>query len=173
MEKAGRLIKLQQTARRLTTQQGVPVSDDQNTLRIGPRGLALLEDLHFREKIFHFDHERIPERVVHARGYGAHGFYENYESLAGITRADPFQQPGQRTPTFVRFSTVLGNKGSADLARDVQGFAVKFYTQQGNWDLVGNNMPVFFYSGRDEVPGSGSCGEAGAGQGLSAGGDRS
>ena len=128
----------------LTTQQGVVVGDDQNSLRIGERGPAALEDFHFREKIFHFDHERIPERVVHARGYGAHGFFENYEPLTDLTRADPFQRGGQRTPVFVRFSTVAGNKGSADLARDVRGFAVKFYTQAGNWDLVGNNMPVFF-----------------------------
>ncbi len=128
----------------LTTQQGVRVADDQNTLRIGERGPAALEDFHFREKIFHFDHERIPERVVHARGYGAHGFFENYEPLTRLTRADPFQQSGQRTPAFVRFSTVAGNKGSADLARDVRGFAVKLYTQDGNWDLVGNNIPVFF-----------------------------
>jgi catalase len=128
----------------LTTQQGVPVSDDQNTLRIGERGPAALEDFHFREKIFHFDHERIPERVVHARGYGAHGFFENYQPLGELTRADLFQRAGQRTPAFVRFSTVAGNKGSADLARDVRGFAVKLYTQEGNWDLVGNNIPVFF-----------------------------
>ncbi|MFN8026088.1 MAG: catalase [Acidimicrobiia bacterium] len=129
---------------RLTTRQGVPVADDQNTLRIGERGPAALEDFHFREKIFHFDHERIPERVVHARGYGAHGYFENYESLADLTRADHFQRAGERTPVFVRFSTVVGNKGSMDLARDVRGFATKFYTQQGNWDLVGNNIPVFF-----------------------------
>jgi catalase len=128
----------------LTTQQGVPVADDQNSLHVGARGAALLEDFHFREKIFHFDHERIPERVVHARGYGAHGYFENYGSLADLTRADLFQRAGQRTPVFVRFSTVAGNKGSADLARDVRGFAVKFYTQEGNWDLVGNNIPVFF-----------------------------
>ncbi|MGI8803988.1 MAG: catalase [Solirubrobacteraceae bacterium] len=128
----------------LTTQQGVVVADDQNTLRVGERGPAALEDFHFREKIFHFDHERIPERVVHARGYGAHGFFENYDPLSDLTRADPFQRSGQRTPAFVRFSTVAGNKGSADLARDVRGFAVKLYTQEGNWDLVGNNIPVFF-----------------------------
>ncbi len=128
----------------LTTQQGVPVGDDQNTLRVGERGPAALEDFHFREKIFHFDHERIPERVVHARGYGAHGFFENYEPLGELTRADLFQRAGQRTPAFVRFSTVAGNKGSPDLARDVRGFAVKLYTQEGNWDLVGNNIPVFF-----------------------------
>ena len=128
----------------LTTRQGVPVRDDQNTLRLGETGPALLEDFHFREKIFHFDHERIPERVVHARGYGAHGYFENYEPLSDLTRADLFQRAGERTPAFVRFSTVAGNKGSADLARDVRGFAVKLYTQQGNWDLVGNNIPVFF-----------------------------
>ncbi|HET8758531.1 MAG TPA: catalase [Solirubrobacteraceae bacterium] len=128
----------------LTTQQGVPVADDQNTLRVGERGPALLEDFHFREKLFHFDHERIPERIVHARGYGAHGFFENYGSLADITRADLFQRPGERTQVFVRFSTVAGNKGSGDLARDVRGFATKFYTREGNWDLVGNNIPIFF-----------------------------
>jgi catalase len=128
----------------LTTQQGVVVADDQNTLRIGERGPAALEDFHFREKIFHFDHERIPERVVHARGYGAHGFFENYEPLDELTAADLFQRAGERTPAFVRFSTVAGNKGSGDLARDVRGFAVKLYTKAGNWDLVGNNIPVFF-----------------------------
>ncbi|MBC8035794.1 MAG: catalase [Rhizobiales bacterium] len=128
----------------LTTAQGGPVSDDHNTLKIGERGPILVEDFHFREKIFHFDHERIPERVVHARGYGAHGFFENYKSLAKYTRADLFQRAGEKTPAFVRFSTVAGNKGSADLARDVRGFAVKIYTQEGNWDLVGNNIPVFF-----------------------------
>ncbi len=128
----------------LTTQQGVVVADDQNTLRAGERGPAALEDSHFREKVFHFDHERIPERVVHARGYGAHGFFENYEPLTELTRADLFQRAGERTPVFVRFSTVVGNKGSFDLARDVRGFAVKLYTQEGNWDLVGNNIPVFF-----------------------------
>ncbi|MEU4220275.1 catalase [Actinoplanes sp. NPDC026623] len=128
----------------LTTQQGVVVGDGQNTLRVGERGPAALEDSHFREKIFHFDHERIPERVVHARGYGAHGYFETYESLSDLTRADLFQRAGERTEVFVRFSTVAGNKGSADLARDVRGFAVKFYTREGNWDLVGNNIPVFF-----------------------------
>ncbi|EPE96446.1 catalase C [Rhizobium grahamii] len=128
----------------LTTAQGGPVADDQNTLRVGARGPALMEDFHFREKIFHFDHERIPERVVHARGYGAHGFFETYEPLTDITRADIFQRAGEKTPVFVRFSTVAGNKGSFDLARDVRGFAVKMYTKEGNWDLVGNNIPVFF-----------------------------
>ncbi|MDM9623289.1 catalase HPII [Rhizobium sp. AC44/96] len=136
----------------LTTAQGSPVADDQNTLRVGARGPALIEDFHFREKIFHFDHERIPERVVHARGYGAHGFFETYESLAAYTRADVFQRAGERTPVFVRFSTVAGSKGSFDLARDVRGFAVKMYTREGNWDLVGNNMPVFFIQDAIKFP---------------------
>ena len=128
----------------LTTAQGGPVADDHNSLKIGARGPTALEDFHFREKIFHFDHERIPERVVHARGYGAHGYFENYQSLSKYTRADLFQRPGEKTPAFVRFSTVAGSKGSVDLARDVRGFAVKLYTKEGNWDLVGNNIPVFF-----------------------------
>jgi catalase len=136
----------------LTTAQGGPVVDDQNTLKIGARGPTLIEDFHFREKIFHFDHERIPERVVHARGYGAHGFFETYESLAAYTRADIFQRAGERTPVFVRFSTVAGSKGSFDLARDVRGFAVKFYTKEGNWDLVGNNIPVFFIQDAIKFP---------------------
>ncbi|MER9369486.1 catalase [Mesorhizobium sp. M0618] len=136
----------------LTTALGTPVSDDQNTLRIGERGPSLIEDFHFREKIFHFDHERIPERVVHARGYGAHGFFETYESLAKYTRADIFQRVGEKTPAFVRFSTVAGNKGSFDLARDVRGFAVKLYTKEGNWDLVGNNIPVFFIQDAIKFP---------------------
>lgn len=136
----------------LTTQQGIPVSDDQNSLKIGERGPTALEDFHFREKIFHFDHERIPERVVHARGYGAHGFFETYESLSSITSADIFQRKGEKTPAFVRFSTVAGNKGSADLARDVRGFAVKLYTKQGNWDIVGNNIPVFFIQDAIKFP---------------------
>ncbi|HTO31445.1 MAG TPA: catalase C [Pararhizobium sp.] len=136
----------------LTTAQGGPVSDDQNSLRVGPRGPLLMDDFHFREKIFHFDHERIPERVVHARGYGAHGFFETYDSLAAYTRADLFQRAGERTPVFVRFSTVAGSKGSADLARDVRGFAVKMYTKEGNWDLVGNNIPVFFIQDAIKFP---------------------
>src|SRR5438270_1776013 len=136
----------------LTTQQGTPIADDQNSLRVGPRGPTALEDFHFREKIFHFDHERIPERVVHARGFGAHGYFENYESLADVTRADLFQRAGEKTLTFVRFSTVAGSKGSADLARDVRGFAVKLYTKQGNWDLVGNNIPVFFIQDAIKFP---------------------
>jgi catalase len=136
----------------LTTQQGVPISDDQNSLKIGARGPTTLEDFHFREKLFHFDHERIPERVVHARGFGAHGYFENYESLSDITKADLFQRPKEKTPVFVRFSTVAGNKGSADLARDVRGFAVKLYTKEGNWDIVGNNIPVFFIQDAIKFP---------------------
>jgi catalase len=141
-----------QRANTLTSQQGMPISDDQNTLRVGARGPALLEDMHFRGKLFHFDHERIPERVVHARGFGVHGFFENYASLANLTSADLFQRPKERTPAFVRFSTVVGNKGSFDLARDVRGFAVKLYTREGNWDLVGNNMPVFFIQDAMKFP---------------------
>ncbi|MCZ4091304.1 catalase [Sinorhizobium psoraleae] len=136
----------------LTTAQGGPVADDQNSLRAGERGPTLIEDFHFREKLFHFDHERIPERVVHARGYGAHGYFETYESLSAITRADVFQRAGERTPAFVRFSTVAGSKGSADLARDVRGFAVKIYTKEGNWDIVGNNIPVFFIQDAIKFP---------------------
>ncbi|MBU0584403.1 MAG: catalase [Alphaproteobacteria bacterium] len=136
----------------MTTAHGVPVSDDQNTLKIGTRGPTLIEDFHFREKIFHFDHERIPERVVHARGYGAHGYFETYDSLAEYTRADIFQRAGEKTPAFVRFSTVAGSKGSFDVARDVRGFAVKLYTKEGNWDLVGNNIPVFFIQDAIKFP---------------------
>ncbi|MGH7101709.1 MAG: catalase [Acetobacteraceae bacterium] len=136
----------------LTTEQGAPVADDQNTLKAGARGPALLEDQHFREKIFHFDHERIPERVVHARGFGAHGTFENYAPLADLTSADIFQRAGEKTPAFVRFSTVAGSKGSSDLARDVRGFAVKLYTAEGNWDIVGNNMPIFFIQDAIKFP---------------------
>lgn len=136
----------------LTTQLGTPVSDDQNSLKIGVRGPTALEDFHLREKLFHFDHERIPERVVHARGFGAHGYFENYESLSDLTKADLFQRPKEKTLAFVRFSTVAGNKGSADLARDVRGFAVKIYTKEGNWDIVGNNIPVFFIQDAIKFP---------------------
>lgn len=139
-------------ARTLTTQQGIPVSDDQNSLRAGRRGPTLLEDFKLREKIFHFDHERIPERVVHARGYGAHGVFELTKSLGKQTRADVLSTVGQQTEVFVRFSTVAGRAGSFDLARDVRGFAVKFYTKQGNWDLVGNNIPVFFIQDAIKFP---------------------
>jgi catalase len=136
----------------LTTEQGAPIADDQNSLKAGRRGPTLLEDQHFREKMFSFDHERIPERVVHARGFGVHGYFENYEPLTDLTSADLFQRAGERTPAFVRFSTVAGNKGSFDLARDVRGFAVKLYTEEGNWDLVGNNIPVFFIQDAIKFP---------------------
>ncbi len=136
----------------MTTSQGIPISDNQNTLRAGARGPALLEDFHFREKIFHFDHERIPERVVHARGYGAHGYFEATEDLSELTSAHLFQEKGRKVPAFVRFSTVAGNKGSVDLARDVRGFAVKLYTEEGNWDIVGNNIPVFFIQDAMKFP---------------------
>ncbi|HMG14841.1 MAG TPA: catalase, partial [Saprospiraceae bacterium] len=128
----------------LTTNQGLRINDDQNSLKAGDRGSTLMEDFHFREKITHFDHERIPERIVHARGSGAHGYFELHESMTQYTKAKFLQKPGTRTPVFVRFSTVAGFKGSSDLARDVRGFAVKFYTEEGNYDLVGNNIPVFF-----------------------------
>ncbi|WP_269714993.1 catalase [Caulobacter sp. NIBR2454] len=137
---------------RLTTNQGIPVSDNQNQLKAGARGPVLLEDFMLREKIFHFDHERIPERIVHARGSAAHGFFELYESLADITKADLFQRAGEKTPVFTRFSTVAGGAGSVDTPRDVRGFAVKFYTQEGNWDLVGNNIPVFFIQDAIKFP---------------------
>ncbi|MBD3760418.1 catalase [Sphingomonadaceae bacterium G21617-S1] len=136
----------------LTTNQGIPVSDNQNQLKSGARGPVLLEDFVLREKIFHFDHERIPERIVHARGSAAHGYFELYESLADITKADLFQRAGEKTPVFTRFSTVAGGAGSVDTPRDVRGFAVKFYTQQGNWDLVGNNIPVFFIQDAIKFP---------------------
>jgi len=128
----------------ITTNFGVRQSDTDNTLKAGVRGPSLLEDIHFREKIMHFDHERIPERVVHARGFGAHGYFQPYSSLANYTRAGFLNDSSKRTPVFVRFSTVVGFKGSADTARDVRGFATKFYTEEGNFDLVGNNIPVFF-----------------------------
>ncbi len=136
----------------MTTAQGVPIADDQNTATVGERGPQLLEDFVMREKIFHFDHERIPERVVHARGYGARGVFETYEPIPELTSANLFQRAGNETEVFVRFSTVAGNKGSPDLARDVRGFAVKFYTDEGNWDLVGNNIPVFFIQDAMKFP---------------------
>ncbi|PKM19433.1 MAG: catalase HPII [Gammaproteobacteria bacterium HGW-Gammaproteobacteria-15] len=136
----------------LTTNQGVPVGDNQNSLKAGLRGPTLLEDFILREKITHFDHERIPERVVHARGSAAHGYFEAYDALTRYTRATPFAEKGKRTPVFVRFSTVAGERGSKDTARDVRGFAVKFYTDEGNWDLVGNNMPVFFIQDAMKFP---------------------
>ena len=136
----------------LTTNLGIPVADNQNSLKAGLRGPTLMEDFVLREKITHFDHERIPERIVHARGSAAHGYFEAYDSLAPITRAAPFSEAGKRTPVFVRFSTVAGERGSCDLARDVRGFAVKFYTDEGNWDIVGNNIPVFFIQDAMKFP---------------------
>ena len=136
----------------LTTNQGVALSDNQSSLKAGLRGPTLLEDFILREKITHFDHERIPERIVHARGSGAHGFFECYKPLTKYTKAAPFAAQGKTTPVFVRFSTVAGERGSADTARDVRGFAVKFYTDEGNWDLVGNNIPVFFIQDAMKFP---------------------
>lgn len=136
----------------MTSAQGTPMADDQNSLTAGPRGPGLLEDHLMREKIFHFDHERIPERVVHARGYGVHGHFELKEAIPELSCADIFQRAGEKTPTFTRFSTVAGSKGSPDVARDVRGFATKFYTKEGNWDLVGNNIPVFFIQDAIKFP---------------------
>ncbi|EON22892.1 MULTISPECIES: catalase [Nocardioides] len=137
---------------RMTTSTGTPLGDDQNSLKVGDRGPTVLEDFVLRDKIFHFDHERIPERVVHARGYGAHGYLECLDPVPDLTRAAPLQKKGQRTEAFVRFSTVAGNLGSPDLARDVRGFAVKLYSEEGNWDIVGNNMPVFFIQDAMKFP---------------------
>jgi catalase len=145
-------VRADSAARAITTNQGVPVADNQNSLKAGLRGPALLEDFILREKITHFDHERIPERIVHARGSGAHGYFECYEPLTRITRASLFSEARKRTPVFVRFSTVAGERGSTDTARDVRGFAVKFYTDEGNWDLVGNNIPVFFIQDAMKFP---------------------
>ncbi len=136
----------------MTTNQGVPIGDNQSSLKAGLRGPTLLEDFILREKITHFDHERIPERIVHARGSAAHGYFEAYEPIPQYTRAAPFTEAGKITPVFVRFSTVAGERGSVDTARDVRGFAVKFYTDEGNWDLVGNNIPVFFIQDAMKFP---------------------
>ncbi|MFC7371910.1 catalase [Fictibacillus iocasae] len=137
---------------KLTTNQGVRISDDEHSLKAGQRGPTLLEDFHFREKMTHFDHERIPERVVHARGYAAHGMFEVYESMKEYTKAKFLQDPGVQTPVFVRFSTVAGSRGSGDTVRDVRGFSTKFYTEEGNYDLVGNNIPVFFIQDAIKFP---------------------
>src|SRR3954465_15502854 len=136
----------------LTTNQGLKVSEDEFSLKAGVRGPTLLEDFHFREKITHFDHERIPERVVHARGAAAHGFFECTAPATDITRAGLFSQKGKRTPVFLRFSTVAGSRGSPDTPRDVRGFAVKVYTEEGVWDMVGNNIPVFFIQDAIKFP---------------------
>ena len=145
-------VRADASGERLTTNQGVPVADNQSSLKAGLRGPTLMEDFILREKLTHFDHERIPERVVHARGSAAHGYFESYKDLCDLTRAAPFAHAGKRTPVFVRFSTVAGERGSADTVRDVRGFAVKFYTDEGNWDLVGNNMPVFFIQDAFKFP---------------------
>jgi catalase len=140
------------TEQALRTNQGVKISDNQNTLKAGARGPSLLEDFIMREKITHFDHERIPERIVHARGTAAHGYFQAYESHAALTKAGFLTDPSKVTPVFVRFSTVQGPRGSGDTVRDVRGFAVKFYTDEGNFDLVGNNMPVFFIQDAIKFP---------------------
>jgi catalase len=145
-------VRVDASAQQLTTNQGVAVADNQNSLKVGLRGPTAMEDFILREKLTHFDHERIPERVVHARGSAAHGYFESYKDFGDLTRAAPFAAAGKRTPVFVRFSTVAGERGSLDTARDVRGFAVKFYTDEGNWDLVGNNMPVFFIQDAMKFP---------------------
>jgi catalase len=138
--------------KKLTTNQGVKVSEDEFSLKVGERGPTLMEDFHFREKMTHFDHERIPERIVHARGFAAHGEFELYESLKEYTKANFLQDTSKKTPTFVRFSTVAGSRGSAETVRDARGFATKFYTEEGNYDLVGNNIPVFFIQDAIKFP---------------------
>ena len=145
-------VRVDSSGRMLTTNQGVAIADNQNSLKLGVRGPVLLEDFVLREKITHFDHERIPERIVHARGSAAHGFFECYTPFTQHTKAAPFKEAGKITPVFVRFSTVAGERGSKDTARDVRGFAIKFYTDEGNWDLVGNNMPVFFIQDAMKFP---------------------
>jgi catalase len=145
-------VRVDSTDQTLTTNQGVPVADNQNSLKAGLRGPTLLEDFILREKITHFDHERIPERIVHARGSAAHGYFECYKPLTEYTRASIFSEAGKQSPVFVRFSTVVGERGSTDTARDVRGFAVKFYTDEGNWDLVGNNIPIFFIQDAMKFP---------------------
>jgi len=155
-DKTGNAGELHQTAStpetRTTTNHGAPISDNQNSLKAGPRGSTLLEDFILREKIQHFDHERIPERIVHARGSAAHGFFELTDSLAEFTTAKVLTEVGKKTELFTRFSTVAGGAGSVDTPRDVRGFAVKFYTVEGNWDLVGNNIPVFFIQDAIKFP---------------------
>lgn len=136
----------------LTTNEGVRVNHTDDSLKAGPRGPTVMEDFHFREKLTHFDHERIPERVVHARGSGAHGYFQPYESMSEYTKAKFLQDPNKQTPVFVRFSTVVGSRGSADTVRDVRGFATKFYTEDGVYDLVGNNIPIFFIQDAIKFP---------------------
>ncbi|WP_371068885.1 catalase [Sediminibacillus sp. JSM 1682029] len=145
-------FKTEDKGEKLTTNQGVKVSEDEFSLKAGKRGPTLMEDFHFREKMTHFDHERIPERIVHARGFAAHGEFQVYESMKEFTKADFLQDPSKKTPVFVRFSTVAGSRGSGELARDARGFATKFYTDEGNYDLVGNNIPVFFIQDAMKFP---------------------
>ncbi|MEA4923734.1 MAG: catalase [Syntrophomonadaceae bacterium] len=144
--------RMNDTGQQLTTDNGLKLTNTDDSLKAGERGPTLLEDFHFREKITHFDHERIPERIVHARGFGAHGYFELYESMAAYTKAAFLQNPKAKTPVFVRFSTVAGSRGSADTARDVRGFATKFYTEAGNFDIVGNNIPIFFIQDAIKFP---------------------
>ncbi len=145
-------VRADATGQALTTNQGVRVGQNQDSLKAGIRGPSLLQDFILREKLTTFDHERIPERVVHARGSAAHGYFECHTPLTKFSKAAPFAKAGKQTPVFVRFSTVAGERGSVDTARDVRGFAVKFYTEDGNWDLVGNNMPVFFIQDAMKFP---------------------
>src|SRR5687768_987441 len=136
----------------LTTNQGLRIADDDNSLKAGVRGPTLMEDFHFREKMTHFDHEPMPERVVHPRGSGAHGYFQIYKPLTQYSKAAVFADPGVKTPVFVRFSNVNGSRGTADTIRDARGFATKFYTKDGVWDLVGNNIPVFFIQDAIKFP---------------------
>ncbi|KIL78808.1 catalase [Bacillus badius] len=145
-------FRVDHKGKKMTTTQGLRVSDDEHSLKAGGRGPTLMEDFQFREKMTHFDHERIPERIVHARGFGAHGYFQVYEPMAEYTKAKFLQDPSVKTPVFVRFSTVAGSRGSADSVRDVRGFAAKFYTEEGNYDLVGNNIPVFFIQDAIKFP---------------------
>lgn len=145
-------FKVDGTHEALRTNQGIKIADDQNSLKAGVRGATLLEDFILREKITHFDHERIPERIVHARGSAAHGYFQPYKNHSELTKAAFLQDPTKQTPVYVRFSTVQGPRGSADTVRDVRGFAVKFYTDEGNYDLVGNNIPVFFIQDAIKFP---------------------
>lgn len=144
--------RVDDTGKKMTTNQGLRVSDDEHSLKAGVRGPTLMEDFHFREKMTHFDHERIPERIVHAMGYGAHGYFQVYEPMKEFTKAKFLQDPSVKTPVFVRFSTVAGSRGSGDTVRDARGFATKFYTEEGNYDLVGNNIPVFFIQDAIKFP---------------------
>ncbi|MDF1999762.1 catalase [Peribacillus frigoritolerans] len=144
--------RVDDNGKKMTTNQGLRVSEDEHSLKAGTRGPTLMEDFHFREKMTHFDHERIPERIVHARGSGAHGYFQVYEPMTEYTKAKFLQDPSVKTPVFVRYSTVAGSRGSADSVRDVRGFSTKFYTEEGNYDLVGNNIPVFFIQDAIKFP---------------------